>query len=77
MNISLTRPTLEHQEKALNYRKEHFNNGEMIINGSERLDKIDSYEEWLEKVTRNSNPETVDPSWVVTDTFFAINNKTN
>lgn len=74
MNITLTKPTLELKEEALNYRREHFDKGEMIINGSELFDKIDSYEAWLEKVTRNASPETVDPNWVVTDTFFAIDN---
>lgn len=76
MNITLARPTLEMKEDALNYRKEHFDNGEMIINGSELFDKIDSYEEWLEKVTQNASPATVDPNWVVTDTFFAIDQDT-
>lgn len=72
MSITLIRPTLEWKEKALEYRAEHFNYGEMIINGSELLDKTDSYEEWLKSVTDNILPETVNPDWVVTDTFFAV-----
>lgn len=72
MTIKLIRPTLEWKEKALEYRAEHFNHGEMIINGSELLDKTDSYEEWLKSVTDNILPETVNPDWVVTDTFFAV-----
>lgn len=76
MNITLVRPTLELKNDALEYRKEHFDNGEMTINGSELFDKIDSYEEWLEKVTNNANPKTVDSKWVVTDTFFAIDSNT-
>ena len=35
MKLKLVRPTLEWKEKALDYRKEHFENGEMVINGSE------------------------------------------
>lgn len=77
MNIKLVRPTIELKVKALDYRQEHFNNNELIINGSELFDKINSYEEWLEKVNNNSKLETVDPNWVLTDTFFAIREEDN
>ena len=36
------------------------------------LDHMDSYEAWLKSVTDNVNPETVNPEWVVTDTYFAV-----
>ena len=71
--IKLVVPTIELKEKALQYRKEHFDNGESVINGSELLDKIDAYEEWLESVTKNADPKTVSKEWVLTDTFFAMN----
>lgn len=72
MNIKLVRPTEQFKGQALQYRQAHFDCGEMIINGSELLDRTDSYEAWLQSVTANANPETVSPDWVVTDTFFAI-----
>ncbi len=72
MKLTLVRPTLEMKESALDYRKEYFDNNEMIINGSELLDKTDSYEDWLKSVTDNTSPDTVNPNWVVSDTFFAI-----
>lgn len=72
MNIKLIRPTAELKEQALNFRQEFFARGEMIINGSELLDKTDDYDEWLKAVTANTKKETVNPDWVVTDTFFAI-----
>jgi predicted acetyltransferase len=72
MDLMLVRPTLELKEKALNYRQEHFDYGEMIINGSELFDRTKSYGEWLIKVTNNANPLTVNPNWVLTDTFFAM-----
>lgn len=72
MKIRLVRPAYDMKEQALDYRKEHFDNNEMIINGSELLDKTDSYEEWLESVSINASVETVNPNWVVTDTFLAI-----
>lgn len=70
--ICLVRPALEHKEEALAYREEHFRHGEKIIYGSELFDKTESYEEWLTAVTRNTDPRTVNESWVVTDTFFAV-----
>ena len=77
MNIKLVRPTVEHKSKAIDFRQEFFDNNETIINGSELLDKTDSYEEWLRTVTNNTNLETVDPNWVVTDTFFAVDDENN
>lgn len=72
MNIKLVRPTLALKEQALAYRKEHFDNKEMIINGSELFDQIEAYEEWLDRVSKNADKATVDKNWVLTDTFFAI-----
>lgn len=71
-DICLVRPVLELKEKALEYRREHFQHGEKIICGSELFDKTESYEEWLSAVTRNTDPKTVNENWVVTDTFFAM-----
>lgn len=70
--ICLVRPTLAMKEEALTYRGEHFARGEKVIYGGELLDHAESYEEWLSAVTRNTDPATVDKSWVVTDTFFAV-----
>ena len=76
-DICLIRPTLELKVKALDYRQEHFQHGEMIICGSELFDKTESYEEWLSSVTLNTDPKTVNENWVVTDTFFAIRKSDN
>jgi predicted acetyltransferase len=73
--IELVRPTIEHKSEALAFRSEFFDHGETIINGSELLDKMDSYEEWLQSVTNNTSKNTVNPNWVVTDTYFAVNEK--
>lgn len=76
-DICLVRPSLELKDKALAYRREHFQHGEKIINGSELFDKTESYEEWLSCVTLNTDPKTVNENWVVTDTFFAIRKSDN
>ena len=39
---------------------------------SQLLDQMDSYDEWLKSVTDNISPDTVNPAWVVTDTYFAF-----
>ena len=72
MKIQLIRPNLEWKEKAIEFRQEFFDNHEMIINGSELFDKTESYEEWLKSISANADVKTVNPNWVVTDTFFAI-----
>jgi len=75
--INLVRPTIQLKEQALDYREEHFKNGEKVINGSELLDQIENYEEWLSSVTLNADSKTVNENWVVTDTFFAVREKDN
>lgn len=70
--IRLVRPGPEHKEKALAFREEFFAQGEPVIFGSELLDQTELYEDWLDAVTRNACPATVNPNWVLTDTFFAL-----
>ena len=45
---------------------------EFVINGSELFDKMDNYTEWCRSIDANTKEETVNPDWVVTDTFFAV-----
>ncbi len=70
--ITLKRPVKEYELEVKAFKQEFFDNGEMTINGSELLDQMDSYDEWLRSVTDNASHETVNPSWVVTDTFLAF-----
>ncbi|MDO4478230.1 MAG: GNAT family N-acetyltransferase [Lachnospiraceae bacterium] len=72
MSIRLVVPTIEHKESALDFKQEFIVNGESVINGSELLDQMEEYEEWLTAVTNNAHSETVNPEWVLTDTFFAV-----
>ena len=53
--IILVTPNIQLKSKALDYRQEHFDFGETVINGSELFDKTPCYEEWLERITANSN----------------------
>lgn len=72
MSIRLVVPTREHEEKAIDFKNEFIRNGETVINGGERLDHIEEYDIWLASVTNNAKKETVNPDWVLTDTFFAL-----
>ncbi len=65
-------PTIKYKNKALQFKKEFFDNNENVINGRELLDKMESYEEWLQSVINNAEIKTVNPEWVLTDTFFAV-----
>lgn len=75
--IILVKPSIKLKLEALQYRQEHFDYGETVINGSELFDKTPCYEEWLKRVTANSNKETVNPNWVLTDTFFPVRTSDN
>ncbi len=67
--IQLVRPTEERKEQALEFKQEFFDHGEFVINGSELFDKTDDYTEWCRAIDANTKEETVNPDWVVTDTF--------
>jgi len=69
--LVLVRPAPAHRSSAEEFKREFFNCGEQVINGSALLDKME-FGEWLEKVEKNRNPETVSKDWVVADTFFAV-----
>ena len=70
--IRLKRPAKEYEAEAIAFKQEFIDYGTPTINGSELLDQMDSYEEWLKSVTDNTSPDTVNPAWVVTDTYFAF-----
>lgn len=70
--LILLEPSLELKEKALEYRAEHFANSEYEIPGSALFDKTENYEDWLKDVIASSNPDTVSPDWVLSDTWFVV-----
>ena len=75
--IILKRPVKEYESRATAFKQEFIENGETTINGSELLDQMDSYDEWLKSVTDNTSQDTANPSWVVTDTYFAFDEDDN
>ncbi len=73
--IQLVRPTEAMKEKAIEFRQEFFDHGESVINGSELFDKTDDYTEWCRTIDANTKEETVNPNWVITDTFFGVDDQ--
>ncbi len=73
--ITLRRPVKEYETEAIAFKQEFIDNGETTINGSELFDQMDSYDDWLKSVQDNASSDTVNPSWVVTDTYFAFDEK--
>jgi predicted acetyltransferase len=71
-SLLLVTPTKDHERAALEYRQEHFDNGEMLLHGSSLFDIIESYNLWLDHLKANASPATVQEGWVVSSTFFGI-----
>ncbi len=70
--IILVMPTKEFEKQAIEYKKEHFDNGEHVIHAGSRWDKMDSYDEWLKNVQNNFHKETANKNWTVDSDFFGI-----
>lgn len=75
--IKLIKPTKEHEQQIMEYKKEHFENGENEIHACSKLDKIENYDEWLELLKNNSKKETVQNDWTVTTQFLGVREKDN
>ena len=69
--ICLEQAALFHKEAAEEMKKEFFDRGETVINGSALYDQL-SFDEWLENTDRNHDPETARSDWAVATTFFAL-----
>lgn len=70
--LLLITPTKAHEQAALEYRQEHFDNGEVLLHGGSLLDSIASYDAWLDHLKANSSLKTVKEGWVTSSTFFAV-----
>lgn len=75
--ICLIKPSKEHEKQVIEYKKEHFDNGEYIIHACSRWDKLDNYDEWLKLLEECSNKDTVPKDWTVTTQFLGIRKKDN
>lgn len=64
-------PGKEHEALAKAYIDEHLANNEDSIHGGALIEKM-NYDDWLNQVRANSDQRTVEKSWVVSSTFFAV-----
>ncbi|MBP3463566.1 MAG: GNAT family N-acetyltransferase [Clostridia bacterium] len=48
--LELVFPTEEYRDQIMDYLQEHFDNGEMILNGCGGLDRLRDFDSWLKKV---------------------------
>ena len=76
-DIYLVKPSKLYEKQVLEYKKEHFDNGEYIIHASSLLDKLDSFDEWLKLLDDCSKKETVPSNWTVTTQFLGMRKKDN
>ena len=70
--LLLISPAKDHENQALEYIQEHLLIGETVLHGSSLLEKMNTYDNWLEHLEKTNNPLTADSSWVPASTFFAI-----
>jgi len=70
-DIVLVLPTKEHELKANEFKKEFFDCGEKVINGSGLLDQLE-YKKWLDHTEKYREEETAGDDWVPSTTFFAV-----
>ncbi len=73
--IKLTVPSYDLKDEIIEFKDEFMDHNENSIPGSELLDKINNFEEWMEYISKNSSQDTVSEDWVVTDIYLAINNE--
>ena len=71
--IRLEQASRCHCAQACEMKKEFFDLGEMVINGSALYDKMD-FDEWIFNTAKNSDAKTASNDWTVATTFFSIRN---
>lgn len=76
--IILKKPSKEYEKQAIEYKKEHFDNGEMIIHACSRWNKMNSYDEWLQLLEKHSNLEkAIEDNWTAHTNFLGIRRSDN
>jgi ribosomal-protein-serine acetyltransferase len=68
--LALVTPTAEHEEQAMEYKREHDEHGEHHIHGSSGFYHAENYGEWLEKVIAGEH--IIYDDLVRCSTYFAV-----
>ena len=75
--IKLIKPTKGHEEQIMEYKKEHFQNGETTMHACSKLDKIENYDEWLKLLEDCTKKETAPQNWTIASQFIGVREKDN
>jgi len=70
MDMILVFPTMEHKQAALDYKQAYIESGETWIHGSNGFMKAETYEGWLEAVTKAQAEAPL--GWVRCSTYFLM-----
>ena len=70
-SVRLVLPTLEHKALALEMLREHLDHGETVLHGDGGLDRAACYEDWIEKIGREDQPEK-GSGRIPSTTYFAM-----
>lgn len=76
MNIKLIRPSNDFKNQYEEYKNEFKQRNEKFVDDKSN-EPEESFEEWLKRVTDDSDEKTVSENWVLTDTFFIIRKTDN
>lgn len=75
--IELVKPTKEYEQQMIEYKKEHFENGENAIHACSKWDKMENYDEWLKALQEHSSFETIKDNWTVHTNFLGVRKSDN
>lgn len=66
--LELVFPSIENKAQVMDYLKEHLDNGDTMLNGAGGLERVATFEEWLEKINNDTDenkiPEGRVPAWL-------------
>jgi len=74
--LKLVCPTKEHEQQAKEFIQE-FKDNNSNINGSGGLENHANYIDWLEKIDKESNVDTLEPGMIQANTYFVIRESDN
>lgn len=75
--VELIFPTQNDKERVLKYLQEFKENGEEHVSGGGSLEEAETFENWLEKIQKDTNEVQEDPNRVPSTQYLAINKENN
>lgn len=75
--IKLVKPTKEYEKQMIDYKEEHIKNGENVIHGCSKWDKMNDYDEWLNLLEEHTSYETIKDNWPVHTNYLGVRKSDN